>query len=202
MNLTDVPQAKYSTLIPLINRLSLFQLFTVDNTKLLVSELPFMKNYQLLSAQSFSTSPLATIFYLWCVANDDIIKLNGTRQALFDNLDKIRLVLNRDTVVPYIAFVLDYAPGLKGMLRLVQRADEIECTDAITEQQKAFLDKTVVPAKVVKEEEGFYISCIIINVDTLFETQIRLEENGLFDFIGERQLGEPIPALKQTFLEQ
>ena len=201
MNFIDVPLAKYALLIPLINALSSFSLFNEDRTSLRECQLPFVENYKLLSAQSFSTIPPVTMHYLWNESNNDIIKMNGTREAVFDNLEKLRLVLNKDTAVPYVAFVLDNVQSDDGTLRLVQHPNEIDYSDLLSPQERQFLAENIKTATVVDEEEGFYITCNIVYGTTLFEAELRLEENGLFDFINERQIGEPIPALRQIFLE-
>lgn len=201
MNMIEVPLVKYGVLIPIINALSSFALFDEDRCYLTTCTLPFIENYQLLEAQTFTTIPPVTMHYLWNVENNDIIKLDGTREAVFANLNKLRLVLNSSTVVPYVAFVLGHTQSEKGSLRLVECVCNIEFTDTPTFTEMEFLKETIKPATVVEEAEGFYITCYVIYGDTMYEANIRLEQNGEFEFMEEKQVGEPMPCLRQIFLE-
>ena len=201
MNMIDVPLVKYGVLIPLINALSTFALFDEDRCHLASCTLPFLKNYQLLEAQTFTTIPPVTMHYLWNVDNNDIIKLDGTREAVFNNLNKLRLVLNPTTAVPYVAFVLGHAQSEQGSLRLVECVCNIEFADTPTFTEMQFLKETIKRATVIEEAEGYYITGYVIYGDTLYEANIRLEQNGEFEFIEERQVGEPMPCLRQLFLE-
>ena len=197
----EVPLVKYSILIPLINALSSFPLFNENRTSLHSSELPFFEHYQLLEAQTFSTIPPVKIHYLWNPNDNDVIKMDGTRDAVFNQLDKLHLILNNQTIVPYVQFVLDNVQSEDGTLRLVQSESEIEYSDTPSPEQLAFLKQHVSPAKIVEEDEGYYISCNVIYGTTLYDAKIRLEYNGTFDFISERQVGQPMQCLRQLFLE-
>ena len=111
------------------------------------------------------------------------------------------LVLTSATVVPYVTFVLGQVQSEEGTLRLVESACCIDYAQQPTYTEREFLKEHIKPASFTAEAEGFYITCQMIYGDTLFNANIRLEQNGLFDFIGEEQVGEPMPCLRQLFLE-
>ena len=201
MYVIEVPLVKYGVLIPKINALSSFALFDEDRCNLTTCTLPFIKNYQLLVAQTFTTIPVVTMHYLWNTDNNDMIKLDGTREALFNNLGKFQFLLIPSTVVPYVAFVLGHVQNEQGSLRLTECICSIEFSNPPTFSEMEFLKETIKPATVVEEAEGFYITCYVIYGDTLFEANIRVEQNGEFEFLEEKQMGEPMPCLLQIFIE-
>ncbi len=201
MDFIDLPLAQYGKLIPAINALSSFPLFNADRSSLCTCKLPFFEQYQLLEARSFSCIPPVTMHYLWSPQSGDVIKMDGTREAVFNHLTKLRLILNHDTVVSYLAFVLYNVQSEQGALRLVERYSDIEFSDTPTSAQKQFLKENVVPATITDEGETYFVCCMVIYGDTLYEAEIRLEKNGLFDFVSERQVGDKMPCLRPVFLE-
>ena len=86
-------------------------------------------------------------------------------------------------------------------MRLGECVRKIELTDTPTSTESEFMKETREPDTVVEEAEGFYIICCVIDGDTMYEANIRLEQNGEFEFMEEKQVGEPMPCLRQIFLE-
>ena len=201
MTLIEIPLTKYGVLIPILNALSSFSIFNEERTNLSSEQLPFFENYKLLIAQSFSCIPPVTMHYLWNPQTDDVIKLDGTRESVFDNLNKLRLTLNTETAVPYVRFVLGNVQSEQGALRLRENIDEVSFSVLPSDLQRTYLEQKLRPATVVDEGETFFICCMVIYGDTLFEAEIRLEKNGLFDFVSEQQVGDKMRCLRPIFLE-
>lgn len=197
----DIPLSKYSVLIPLLNALSTFDLFQKDRTDLNTEALPFFINYDLLEAKSFSCVPFITMEYLWNPFNNDIIKLDGTRNAVFDNLGKLGPLINERTLVGYLRFVLAHTQNEEGTLRLTQEVSEIEYCCYPDDEDMAYLHQHVAPAAIRKEGEKYYVSCTIIYGSHLYRTEIVVEENGMFDFIDEVQLDREMLCLRPILLE-
>lgn len=187
-------------LIALINATCSFPIFTEERTHLEMSPLPFFEKYVLIKATCFSTIPPVTMCFLWDNKNH-VIKTDGTRDCIFDNLPKLGLVLNDSTLVPYVRFVLDCVQTENGSLRLVETFDEIEFSDRPTEDETAFLKKIVRPAVCKKNDDHYLLTAIVIYGETVFEAEIKVEKNGKFDFTNEKSLGENMRCLRQIFLE-
>ncbi len=192
---------EYANLIPLLNAKSTYNIFTDNKTHLKNAQLPFFNNYCLLSAQTFSTIPPVTMSYLWNEQNNDIIKLNGTRDAVFDNLDKLGLTLNQENIVPYVRFVLDNVWNDKGSLRLVEIMDEIEFSDKPSKSDLRFLERAIRPTIVTQTEEGFILDTIIIYGTEVYQSSIAVAKNGTFDIQSETELINGMSCLRVIFLE-
>ena len=197
----EIPQNQYDTLIPLLNARKSFAIFDRDKTYLQTEELPFFTHYDLLAARTFSSIPSIEFHFLWNKSNNDILALDGTRDAIFDNLDKLGIVLNEKTIVPYLKFVLDCVYTEKGSLRLTENVDEIQFSESPNQDDWAFLGKTLRPASLTKNGDKFEIDCILIYGTEVYQTNIELQENGIFDFVSETELRADMNCLRVIFLE-
>lgn len=197
----DISSSKYAELIPLINSQSSYNLFTKEKTHLQTTLLPFFKDYRLLLAQTFSTIPPVTMHYLWNEENNDIIKIEGTRNAVFNNLDKLGLILNEKTVVPYVKFVLDSVWTDKGSLRLVENMDEIEFSEKPAANDLRFLKTTVRPAIISRNGGNYLIDAIIIYGTEIYQSTIELQQGGTFELQSETELKAGMSCVRVIFLE-
>lgn len=200
-NFSDIPSSKYAELIPLINSQSSYDLFTQEKTHLQTTLLPFFKDYRLLSAQTFSTIPPVTMHYLWNEENNDIIRIEGIRDAVFNNLGKLGLILNEKTVVPYVKFVLDSVWTDKGSLRLVEDMEEIEFSDGPSMKDLRFLKKTIRPAIISRNGGSYLLDAIIIYATEIYQSTIKLQQNGTFEFQSETELKAGMSCVRVIFLE-
>ncbi|MCB5248934.1 MAG: hypothetical protein WC191_03420 [Proteiniphilum sp.] len=198
---SDIPSSKYAELIPLINSLSSYNLFTEKKTCLQSSLLSFFRKHRLLSAHTFSTIPPVTMHYLWNEENNDIIKMEGTRDAIFNHLDKLELILNEKTVVPYVKFVLDSVWTDKGSLRLVEDMGEVEFSDNPLPEDLQFLKETVRPATVTPTGGGYRIDATIIYGTEIYQSVVDVQEWGTFDFLSETELRAGVSSVRIIFLE-
>jgi hypothetical protein len=189
-------------LIPLINAQLSFPLFSDSmQTSLEGEPLLFFSNYHLLSAQTFSTIPPVTMTFLWNPENNDIIKMNGTRDAVFDNLEKLGLDLSRKNLIPYIKFVLSNVSSEEGTLRLIESYSDVEYSREATKEEVHFLKKYDYTPEVAETSDGGYkVKCAVIYGDTLYEADIAVNGNGVFEFKDEHEVRSGLPV-RQIFLE-
>ena len=197
----EVPHSHYDTLIPLLNATKSFEIFDHNKTYLETRELSFFTNYDLLIAHTFSSIPPLKFHFLWNKINNDIIAIDGTREAIFDNLDKLKIVCTKKTMVPYVKFVLDCVWSDKGSLRLTEDIEDIKFSDKLSEDDLQFLSKTIRPAKVTKNDAVFEIDCIIIYGTEVYQSNITLQENGIFEIVSETELRANMRCLRVIFLE-
>lgn len=200
-NLLDIPSSQYAELIPLINSLSSYDLFSEEKTHLQTVPLSFFKEYELLSAQTFSTIPPVTMHYLWNRKNNDIVKMEGTRDSVFDNLGKLGLILDEGTIVPYVKFVLDGIWTDKGNIRLVEDMDEIDFSHSPSKEDLKLLETTIRPATVSRSEEEYLIDAIVIYGTEIYHSIIALRQDGIFDFQSETELKAGMSCVRVIFLE-
>lgn len=195
----EVDLKQYDTLISLLNATKSFEVFSEKETLLETIQLPFFNDYVFLSAQAFSCIPPVTFHFLWNKLNNDIIALKGTRDAVFENLEKLDLILNEETIVPYVKFVLDNVYTEKGSLRLVEKVDEIEFSENPTKEEMDFLKENIRPAKLIKNEDKYLINCIVIYGTEIFQSEIELQKDGIFEFLSETELRAGMNCLRVIF---
>lgn len=137
-NWIDVQDENVPSLIEKINEQSSLKLFSEDRSHVEMAELPFYKNFKLVQATTFSSIPPVTMQYLVAgsAPNWDVVKLNGTRDPIFENNARAGLVLNAETVVPYATFVLGAVQTEQGSLRLVEKVDDETFTNTPTPEQR------------------------------------------------------------------
>lgn len=190
------------SLIPILDkaRCDGVSLYSEKETAIEAFELPFFKNYLYLEAWTLNSTPPVSFSYLWN-KKKDVITIDGTKECIFDNLPKLGLVLNRETIVPYIRFVLDCVWTEDGSLRLTEHYEEIKFSGNPTEDEKDFLLKNIRPAKIEQTGNGYNVDAVVILGDTLYQAKIALQNNGIFDIESETLLCEDYSCLRPVFLE-
>ncbi|WP_286856333.1 hypothetical protein [Proteiniphilum sp. UBA5431] len=189
-----------NALIPLLNSKQSFELFDANKTCLHTTVLSFFRYYDLISARTFSTIPPVTMEYLWNRNNNHIIKLDGTCDCIFDNLEKLGLNLNDNNFSDYLTFVLENVQSEQGTLRLVQSIDDVEYSQNPTKEEIKFLERNIKPIEVELKDETCRVQCHILYGDTLYRAEINVSDDGTFEFVSEECLRAGLPV-RQIFLE-
>ena len=199
---TDVKDADLPGLIEKINEKSSIKLFSEDRSHLSTAELPFYKNFKLLQATTYSSIPPVTLQYLIAgTAPDwDVVKMDGTRDPIFENNPRAGLILNRDTVVAYATFVLGAVQTDQGSLRLVEKVDDETFTSTPTPEQRKNVTHIIRPAKVEETEEGYKLDVIMLYGDSVYRADLTVKKDGFIEIIGEELLAEGMP-IRPIFLE-
>ena len=196
----ELSQTEEQSLIPLLNAENSLWCFSENDVAFKAFELPFFKNYLFLEAWMLRSIPPVSLSYLWN-KSDDIISLNGTKEGIFDNLQKLGIVLNRQTAIQYVRFVLGCIWTEHGSLRLTEDDEEIEFSSKPTLSEQQFLQKHIRPAKLTQTESGYSIDAVIIYGDSVFQSKIELKNNGIFEIESETLLCEKYRCLRPIFLE-
>lgn len=201
-NWNEIPDDQIEVLIKKINALSTFDMFTPGRSHLTIAELPFYSEFKLLQATTFSSIPPVTMEYLIKGEgeNAEVIKMDGTREPIFENNPKGGLILNKDTVVAYAAFVLDAVQTEQGSLRLVEKVDEDTFTDTPTPQQRKDVTHMIRPAKVTETDDGFALDAIMLYGDSVYRADIDVKKDGFIEIKDEQLLAEGLP-IRPIFLE-
>lgn len=191
---------QHDFLIPLLNSKLSFDLFNKGKTFLEANELSFFENYILISAKTFSTIPPVTIDFLWNRNNNDIIKLDGSRDCIFNNINKLGVKIDDDNLADYLKFVLGNIQSEQGTLRLVQSIADVEYSAEPTEADLRFLSENITPFQVNVNEDECIVKCCILYGDALFLAEINFFSDGTFEFLSEEKLKDNLPV-RQMFLE-
>ncbi len=198
----DIPESEAEVLIKKINALSSFDMFTSGRARLQIAALPFYSNFKLLQATTFSSIPPVTMHYLISGNGEaaEVIKMDGTREPIFENNPKGGLILNAQTVVAYATFVLDAVQTEEGSLRLVEKVDEDTFSSMPTPQQRKDVTHLIRPAKVTETSDGFALDVIMLYGDSVYRADLDVKKDGFIEIKEEEQLAEGLP-IRPIFLE-
>ena len=201
-NWIDVQDENVPSLIEKINEQCSLKLFSEDRSHVEMAELPFYKNFKLVQATTFSSIPPVTMQYLVAgsAPNWDVVKLNGTRDPIFENNARAGLVLNAETVVPYATFVLGAVQTEQGSLRLVEKVDDETFTNTPTPEQRKTVTRLIRPAKVEETPDGFKLDVIMLYGDSVYRAELDVKKDGFIEITKEETLAEGMP-IRPIFLE-
>lgn len=201
-NWNEVPDTDVEVLIKKVNALSSFEMFAPGRSRFVIADLPFYSNFKLLQATTFSSIPPVTMRYLIAGqgADAEVIKMDGTREPIFENNARAGLVLNAQTVVPYATFVLDAVQTEEGTLRLVEKVDEDTFSSTPTPQQRKDVTHMIRPAKVEETAEGFNLDVIMLYGDSVYRADLEVKKDGFIEIKEEELLAEGLP-IRPIFLE-
>lgn len=201
-NWNEVSDTDVEVLIKKVNALSSFEMFAPGRSRFVIADLPFYSNFKLLQATTFSSIPPVTMRYLIAGqgADAEVIKMDGTREPIFENNARAGLVLNAQTVVPYATFVLDAVQTEEGTLRLVEKVDEDTFSSTPTPQQRKDVTHMIRPAKVEETAEGFNLDVIMLYGDSVYRADLEVKKDGFIEIKEEELLAEGLP-IRPIFLE-
>jgi len=198
----EISDSDTEILIKKINALSSFDMFTPGRSHLTIADLPFYSNFKLLQATTFSSIPPVTMQYLIAGrgADAEVIKMDGTREPIFENNPKGGLILNAQTVVAYATFVLGAVQTEEGSLRLVEKVDEDTFSNTPTPQQRKDVTHMIRPAKVTETAAGFNLDVIMLYGDSVYRADLEIRKDGFIEIKDEELLAEGLP-IRPIFLE-
>lgn len=186
-------------LIERINAQCSFAMFNPNRTSLEIESLCFYKHFRLLKATAFNTIPPVTIHYL-IDENNQVVKMDGTRDPILEHNAQGGLILNEKTVVSYAKFILDAVQTGQGTLRLTETFDNEILTSQPTKEQLDIIRKNISPAKVTTTNEGFLLNTTVLYGDAIYNAEIIVKNDGNVKFNSEVLIADGLP-IRQIFLE-
>lgn len=201
-NWNEIPDSDAEILIKKINALSSFDMFSANRSRLQIADVPFYSNFKLLQATTFSSIPPVTMQYMISGKGDaaEVIKMDGTREPIFENNPKAGLILNAQTVVAYATFVLGSVQTEEGSLRLVEKVDDDTFSSMPTPQQRKDVTHLIRPAKVTETADGFALDVIMLYGDSVYRADLDVKKDGFIEIKNEELLAEGLP-IRPIFLE-
>lgn len=199
---TAVPAKDEDVLIEKLNNATSSKILTKGRTHVSITDVPFYKNFKLAQATTYSTIPPVSMRFL--IGGDfsdlTVVRMNGTNEPIFENNVNAGLVLNTDTVVPYVTFVMESVQSEEGCLRLVEAVDDDTFTQTPTPEERKKVTRLIRPAKVAETDDGFVVDAIMLYGDAVFRTEIAVKKDGYIDIVNDEKLAEGLP-IRPIFLE-
>lgn len=161
-------------------------------TALQARRLLFYPTFQLYRAE-LATVPASQLHAL--VRGDEVFLLDGTAAPLqaVNRLEALRL--DAATVIDYLAFFLDYAPGRGEAFRLVGTIDEVPFDGQATAEDRRKVAGLLQPLRVTGETaELFRLEGTVLFRQALFATSFVVRRDGAVNTMGEQLLLDDVPA--------
>jgi len=171
---------------------------------ILSHSLSFYNGYALCEVSDFGTVPVRSISFIYKESGDfeEIHILDGTNNPIYHLNKAVPLFLNETNVISYARFFFYYVRGRFGRFNIVENVDEINWREEPSPSGRKALSKMIQVLELEKnalEKTSFHMKCSIIFKDSLFESDITVEENGNVSLSNQEMLVEDIPVLDDSF---
>jgi len=197
-----VSPAEEPSLVEKLNAATSTKILKEGRTHVSLAETPFYTNMRLARATTYATMPPVTMHFLVGGAAPDwtVVRMNGTKDPVFKTNAAAGLVLNKDTVVAYLTFVLGEIQSEEGTLRLVEQVDDDTFSKTPTPEERKTVTHLIRPAKVAETADGFTVDAIVLYGDAVFYTALADKKDCTFDIVKDEKLAENLP-IRPVILE-
>jgi TPR repeat protein len=149
------------------------------------TDLIFYKNFKLLRVWQLKPKPNVKTQYLIGGSDPEwtVIKLDGTLKVIYENNPKAGLVLNEETVVGYVKFVLENISDEEGPMLLLEEVDEHTFESMKVPDNLSEIAQVVRQAVVRKTGEGFELDATLLQAENekVYRSIIVVSSDGILD---------------------
>ena len=153
-------------------------LFTPVTSEAKCSRLPFFKSFLLYRLTNFSSLPTFSMDFL--SDGETFHYMDGADTAIRNLVASGELILNDETVLPYLNFYYCYVRLPEGEIILLKNAAEAPFIDLYDEERREALD--IIPEGVIVEKEGengpFRITAPVLYDSSPMEVLITVSADG------------------------
>jgi hypothetical protein len=176
--------------------------FDPNYSRIISHALPFYNGYHLGEITDLNSSPMRQISFIYEENSnkEDIYILDGTNEPIYLLNKKVPIFLNKENIITYVRFFFYYVRGRFGRFNIVENVDEINWREEPAPSGRRALGKMIQPLEFKETaKEDYQLSCSIIFKDSLFESDITVQENGDVSLSNQEMLVEDIPVLDDSF---
>ncbi|MCI5060099.1 MAG: hypothetical protein MRY79_03400 [Alphaproteobacteria bacterium] len=176
--------------------------FDLSTARLIATDLAFYNGYQLMEVRDHDTEPPRNISFIYEGEGRAVHILNGTNDAIYALNRLVPIALDDQTIKDYVRFFFHYVQGRHGRFVIVEGTEEINWREEPTLSAKRALGKMIEPLEVqdISEEGVYTLKASIIFKDTLFESLISVNKEGLVNLHNQELLVEDIPVVDEQFM--
>jgi len=176
--------------------------FDPEQSRLLSHSLPFYNGYSLCEVSDFNNTPTRQISFIYKEAadSDDIFILDGTNEPIYGLNKQVPIFLDKDNVLTYVRFFFHYVRGRFGRFNIVESVDEVNWREEPAPAGRRALSKMIQPLELKNnsDDENYHLLASIIFKDSLFESDVTVQENGDVSLSNQEMLVEDIPVLDDS----
>ena len=164
-----------------------------EKTKILKQDLKFAKGWQRILCEDYSSMPYKKNHFL--IGDKIIYPLSYSPDPYTqNNLDKIQIHLNDETVTDYLSFYLDYFLSGQHRLRMISHVDDIEWQDDLPPLTRQSLEKDLRKyPEIEKKDDYFFVTTACLFRLSIMEVCFQLRSDGYVEIKDNKLMVEDLP---------
>lgn len=171
--------------------------------RILSHDLPFYNGYSVVEVTDHDVNPPRQVSFVYknSVGGDRVFILNGQNEIIYFLNKHVPIFLNEENIKLYIRFFFSYVRGRHGRFIIVENVDEVDWREEPAPAGRKALSKMIVPInlKNIGADGVYHLSASIVFKDSLFESDINVDENGTVSLSNQELLVEDIPVIDDQF---
>lgn len=177
--------------------------FDAAMVRILSHPLPFYNDYSLVEVIDHDVNPARQVSFIYNETPSDkrIHILNGKNEVIYDLNKSVPIFLNDEIISLYVRFFFSYVRGRHGRFLIVETVDEINWKEEPAPAGRKALGKMIeaIALKSKGEKGSYQLSASIVFKDSLFQSDITVDENGTVSLSNQELLVEDIPVIDDSF---
>lgn len=172
--------------------------FNPESTTIRTQVLPFYRGYQLCELTDLSAVPAARKFVVY--KPGDVNVISWTNQTIYETNEKAPVSLDEENVGAYVRFFFAYVRGRHGKFTIVEAIDDIKWQVEPPLQGRKVMQEMLSPLALVERDPNgaFVLEAFMIFKDSLFQTRIHVQKDGMVSMSDEDLKIEGMPVLQDT----
>lgn len=162
----------------------------------MVRDLPFWPGHELLDITDHSGMPPLRRYVV--SGPDGLTVLDGMNDPVRRLNENVPVVIDDDTVQDYVRFFFAHVRTRPGRFSVVENVDEISWSEDLPPTARKAIGRMIEPVILMKRDRKtrqYILTARILFRDSLFRTEIRVDEDGKPDVVDEVLLVEHMPVI-------
>lgn len=174
--------------------------FDSVETTILAINLPFYKDHQFLDISDYSINPPGRAFVVYNPKTQNVTILDWSNEPIYALNKDLPITLDEKNIETYIKFFFTHVRGDHGRFIVVENIDDIPWKEDPPPAARRAIGKMLFPVTFQEKKDSAYLvkACMLFR-DSLFKTDIYVEEDGRARMTGEELLIEDMPVLDDMF---
>jgi len=173
--------------------------FTPGTVTILGQELSFYPGYRFLDIADYDSIPAARRFVIH--KPGAVTVLNWSNEPIYQLNQAAPIRLDENNVADYVRFFFSYIRGQDGRFIISENIDDIMWREEPPPAARQAIGKILKPVSLsaVDEDGTFVLELCMMYKDSLFQTGVRVSNDGTVSLHDEELLIEDMPVLDDTF---
>lgn len=173
--------------------------FEAGTATILAQKLDFYPDYRFVEIADYHNHPARKRHVIY--KEQHVVALDGSNEPLYALNEKAPILLNDDTVAPYVRFFFTQVRGRHGRFLITETVDDIKWREEPPPAARKAVGKIVMPLTLTgRDADGVYrLSACMIFKESLFKAQIAVRPDGIVSIENEELLVEDMPVMDDMF---